>query len=294
MIYPGDAPSAFRIPISRVRSSTAVYMERQTTRNPISTATPDHHVREGFDIRNAVGAEQRDKLLDRIDLVGGKVFFEGLLDGAGIGRIVELDVDGGNQTARGEQLLQRPDIGEGPGELTLLDDAGDFPAVGELDRTARLKMVLAGEDFIHYQVIRALKGTSFEKLEAAAHRVEFVQMNSGDGIEAVDLLYESARGHRDVRLPADNVDDLFRHREREGEPGTVRRTDENIRTGPAGSGGHIIQHAAAEADQRQNQRNLDANGEDAQQGPHRTVLQIFENQTIDQRSILPASHFSHI
>ena len=39
-MYPGDAPSAFRIPISRVRSSTAVYMERQTTRNPIRTAIP--------------------------------------------------------------------------------------------------------------------------------------------------------------------------------------------------------------------------------------------------------------
>ena len=39
-MYPGEAPRAFSIPISRVRSSTAVYMERQTTRNPINTATP--------------------------------------------------------------------------------------------------------------------------------------------------------------------------------------------------------------------------------------------------------------
>jgi len=39
-MYPGDAPKALRIPISRVRSRTAVYIERQTTRNPIRTAIP--------------------------------------------------------------------------------------------------------------------------------------------------------------------------------------------------------------------------------------------------------------
>src|ERR1039457_3581033 len=32
-----DAPSDFRIPISRVRCSTAMYMERQTTANPMMT-----------------------------------------------------------------------------------------------------------------------------------------------------------------------------------------------------------------------------------------------------------------
>ena len=37
---PGDAPSAFKTPISRVRSSTAVYMDRKTTRKPTSTPTP--------------------------------------------------------------------------------------------------------------------------------------------------------------------------------------------------------------------------------------------------------------
>src|SRR5436305_15136165 len=33
-----DAPSDFRMPISRVRCSTAMYMERQTTANPMITA----------------------------------------------------------------------------------------------------------------------------------------------------------------------------------------------------------------------------------------------------------------
>ncbi len=39
-MYGGDAPSAFRIPISRVRSRIAVYMARKTTRNPKTTESP--------------------------------------------------------------------------------------------------------------------------------------------------------------------------------------------------------------------------------------------------------------
>ena len=37
---PFDAPSDFRMPISRVRCSTAMYIERQTTANPITTPIP--------------------------------------------------------------------------------------------------------------------------------------------------------------------------------------------------------------------------------------------------------------
>ena len=44
----------------------------------------------------------------------------------------------------------------------------------------------------------------------------------------------------------------------------------------------------ADADQRQDQRDLYANRNHAEQSPHRAVLEIFENQTMDQRTILPA------
>ena len=81
-MYPGDAPSAFRIPISRVRSSTAVYMERQTTRNPIRTATPITTCVKASIYGTLFMLNKRDKVLDRIDLVGGKILLQSVLDGA--------------------------------------------------------------------------------------------------------------------------------------------------------------------------------------------------------------------
>ena len=38
-MYSGEAPSAFKMPISRVRSSTAVYIVERTIRNPTTTPT---------------------------------------------------------------------------------------------------------------------------------------------------------------------------------------------------------------------------------------------------------------
>ncbi len=40
---PFEPPSDFRMPISRVRCSTAMYMERQTTAKPITTPMRHDH-----------------------------------------------------------------------------------------------------------------------------------------------------------------------------------------------------------------------------------------------------------
>jgi hypothetical protein len=57
MIYPFEAPSDFKIPISRVRSVTVVYIDRKTTRNPIAMAIA---------ITTVVKAVKPGKLLDVI------------------------------------------------------------------------------------------------------------------------------------------------------------------------------------------------------------------------------------
>ena len=46
-------------------------------------------------------------------------------------------------------------------------------------------------------------------------------------------------------------------------PGAIGRADDDVRAGASGARLHVVQHAVADADQRQNQRDLDANGEDA-------------------------------
>ena len=61
------------------------------------------------------------------------------------------------------------------------------------------------------------------------------------------------------------------------------RADHNVRAGAPGTRRHVAQHAVAHADQREDHGDLNANRDDAEQSSHRTVLQIFENQTMDQR-----------
>ncbi len=46
--------------------------------------------------------------------------------------------------------------------------------------------------------------------------------------------------------------------------------------------GDVVEHAVADAHQRQDHGDLDADRDGAEQSPHRTVLQIFKNQTVDQ------------
>ncbi len=48
MIYPFEAPSDFKMPISRVRSVMVVYMDRKMTRNPIPTAMAIMTVMKAF------------------------------------------------------------------------------------------------------------------------------------------------------------------------------------------------------------------------------------------------------
>ena len=133
-------------------------------------------------------------------------------------------------------------------------------------------MVLLGKDFVDNQIIRIFKQPALDDLQAAAHRIEFVQVNAGDGIERVDVFNERACGHRDVRLSTHLVHDLLRHGVRKREPRALRRTDENVRAGASGTRRHVAQHAVTDSDQGQNQRDLDANGEYAEEGPHRPVL----------------------
>jgi len=125
-----------------------------------------------------------DKFFDGIHLIGGEVPLQRCLNGFGVGGVIELDVDGRNQTVPGVQFLHSADVGERPRKLALFDDTRDSPVVAEIDGISRLKIVvLFSENFIDHQVIGTLEQTALDDLQAAAHRIEFVQMNTGDGVE---------------------------------------------------------------------------------------------------------------
>ena len=71
-----------------------------------------------------------------------------------------------------------------------------------------------------------------------------------------------AGGERDVRLVAHDVNDFFRHvADERADEGAVRRADHDVRASAARALGNVAQHAVADADQRQNHGDLNADGE---------------------------------
>ena len=64
------------MPISRVRSSTAVYIARNTTRNPNTTASPTTVAMNALRPGILSGVDQGQKLLHRIDLIAIEEFLK--------------------------------------------------------------------------------------------------------------------------------------------------------------------------------------------------------------------------
>ena len=62
-----EAPSALRMPISRVRCSTAMYMERHTTAKPITTPIPMITTMNSLQPVDIVHVERRDVVLHGVD-----------------------------------------------------------------------------------------------------------------------------------------------------------------------------------------------------------------------------------
>ena len=81
-----EAPSDFRMPISRVRCSTAMYMERQTTAKPMTTPIPITTWMNEFRAGDVLDGDQRQVFLHGVDGVILELLLEQVDDGVDIGR----------------------------------------------------------------------------------------------------------------------------------------------------------------------------------------------------------------
>ena len=67
----------------------------------------------------------------------------------------------------------------------------------------------------------------------------------------------------------------FRHIARKRQHRAAGRPHQDIRAGAPRMSGDVPQYAIAHAHQREDHRDLNTNGDGAEQSSHRTVLQIF-------------------
>ena len=152
-----------------------------------------------------------------------------------------------------------------------------MPFVAQFDGAADLDLTPAREDIVNHQIIRIGESLAVQIAQTTRHLREFLWMNSGDGIEIVELLHKGARRHDHMRLFAEQRNNSFWHGQREAECGTIRRLDDDVSAGTARARRVVTQNSTADANQRQYHGDLGTNGTDTEQGSHRTVLEIFEN-----------------
>ena len=123
---PLDAPSAFRMPISRVRCSTAMYIERQTTAKPMTTPMPMITLMNSRSAGILFDVEQRGELLhgSRSGSLRQRSASESSITTARVGRVVQLQVDLADLAGTAVELLQRLERQHDVRQLAALDDAG--------------------------------------------------------------------------------------------------------------------------------------------------------------------------
>ncbi len=156
-MYSGDAPSAFKMPISRVRSSTAVYMVERTIKKPNHHAQADNYPNERGQHGNVRGREETGVILHRIDFVGLQ-FSRKLGDhGWDVRGVVHLHVDGADLSGISGEVLQRGERHHHARQHARFKDSRDTPRVIRVvDGVADMEIVLAGVYRVHHDIIRAV------------------------------------------------------------------------------------------------------------------------------------------
>ena len=135
-----------------------------------------------------------------------------------------------------------------------------------------------------------LKGPPSSIIETATHFVEAVQVDPGDAFQSADAVQNNALRQRDMRLLLDERDILLGHRSAgHTDQRRSRRTDQNVSSDTSGSRLTGLDHAAAQADNGQDQSDLQTDGKNCKESSKWAVLQIlnyeFRNQVPIVRSL---------
>src|ERR1035441_4703197 len=245
-------------------------------------ADTDHHVDEGAQSADIFDGEQRSKFFHRVDVVIGQEHFQFRQDLGYIGGLVGFYEDLADPACISGKILQCPHGYDQVCELAAFRYAGHAPAVvedvGHL--VPGMQLVLPRVVFVDDDVVGTPERTAFQILEAAAHLVEASQIDTADEAHAGNVKHDHAYGQRHVGLLPNDIDQLFAHGSAaEGQHGGSGRPHHDVGADAAGAAGGIVQHAAADTHQTQNQRHGHGDQEYAQQAAHGLMLQVLQNES---------------
>src|SRR5208283_1110173 len=140
-----------------------------------------------------------------------------------------------------------------------------------------------GVIFINNNVIVTLKGTSFDKPEAPTELVELREINAGESVKARKRLNHGASSECNMCLLHEERQQVLAHgRRTEADDGGRRRPHHNVRPYSACTPCGLIQSSITDANQRQDHRDLDTDGQHAQERPDRSMPKVLKNKSVEQ------------
>ncbi len=138
-------------------------------------------------------------------------------------------------------------------------------------------------ELVDHEVVGVLEGAAVD-VDEVRHLVKARVVNPSDAVDAADRLHHGAGRDLDMGLLADERDELVGER-RSGETDDVRAggEDHQVRPGAAGTHPLIFQLRVADADDRQHERDADADGQRRENRSRETVPQVPTDDAVDQR-----------
>src|ERR1039458_2763707 len=226
-------------------------------------------------------APQGGELLHGIDLQVGPAL-NVLHHRVVIGRIVQLDPDLADFALDAVDVLEGWGLHHDARQFAAFDDADDVPVViHQRKGLADLKLFLRGVQAIDQDIVRAAQLVSLDVFEAAAHPVELLGVDARHHHRKIDQVVDDPRGHCDVgNLGAEEFDIALGDGRgtKVDHAGCGRSANYEIGADASGAILRILQHAVGQTDQCENQRDGNADQQEAEQAAHGFVFQVFENQ----------------
>ena len=184
MIYVFDAPSDFKIPISRVRSVMVVYIERKMTRKPIPTASPIITEINTFSAGNIIRSHQIHIFVHRQNRIVRQQCLDGFGGLLGITGVRALDEERRRFVLCTHQILERGQRNKPAGEFAVFHDSADAEImVQQLDGLTHFGVMGTGINVVHQDVVGRLKRAARVINETARNGLETGHVNATNEVQ---------------------------------------------------------------------------------------------------------------
>src|SRR5260370_10507810 len=150
-----------------------------------------------------------------------------------------------------------------------------------------MKFLFSRIIFVNQDFIISLEWSPMNNMKLSTQFLELIKIQTSCHIESTQRLNDGSHGEGHMGFAHQGRHEIGAHGSRaETEGRACGWTKNNIGSYAAGAPGALIQRAVADADQRQNHRDFDSNGEHAQECADGTMANVLKDESIQQVNII--------